>query len=103
MVSLPGRPPRLFSLTALAMPFLVLFPDGISPGQQREAADKQLEHDEELLQGTWETVFGSWVTGVVHVVKEVKGNQETVRYMDYATRTLLRAHRTSFVSSGMGK
>lgn len=68
-----------------------------------KAADDVLAHDLELLQGNWELFHGNaGGTPTYHSIKEIKGNQETLRRYEAKSGKLIREHTVEFTLARSG-
>ena len=76
------------------------------PGRagEKPLPDETLAQDLKLLQGKWELVHGNDGKGVpsTRSVKEIKGNQETLRRYDVKTGKLTHEHTVDFKLSASG-
>jgi hypothetical protein len=72
--------------------------------QEDKPADDVLAHDLELLQGKWELLHGNEGKGepTIRSIKEIKGNQETLRRYDVKTGKLTREHSVDFTLTRSG-
>jgi hypothetical protein len=66
--------------------------------------DDALAQDLQLLQGKWEMFHGNEGTGppTIHSIKEIKGNQETLRRYDVKSGKMTREHSVDFTLTNSG-
>jgi hypothetical protein len=77
-------------------------PDAAKGETGRSLASGETRDDLALVQGTWERLVKGKAEGpVARVVKEIKGNKETVTYYDDAGK-VTRQHRVDFVLDSAG-
>jgi hypothetical protein len=91
--------PLLATLAALCLSALVT----PSPAQDK-SEDDALAKDLEFLQGKWELFHGNEGKGepTIHSVKEIKGNQETLRRYDVKSGKMTHEHSVDFTLASSG-
>lgn len=92
-----------FSLAALTFVCLT-FAALLTQAQDKKAEADPLAADLKLLQGKWELLHGKDAAGkpVLHSIKEIKGNEETLRRYDAKTGKLKSEHTVAFSLSASG-
>lgn len=95
------RSSRSSALLALACLILSAL---VSQAQEKKAEADPLADDLKLLQGKWELTHGKDAAGqpTLHSVKEIKGNEETLRRYDAKTGKMTSEHTVAFALSQSG-
>jgi hypothetical protein len=77
---------------------------GLSQAQDNKPEEDALAKDLKLLQGKWELLHGNEGKGspTIRSVKEISGNQETLRRYNIKSAKLVHEHSVDFVLSGSG-
>jgi hypothetical protein len=103
--ALPGGDPMRSNLLRggaffLCLPAFVL----LSRAQDTPPPEDVLAEDLQLLQGKWELLHGNEGKGdpTIQSVKEIKGNQETLRRYDVKSGKLIREHTVDFTLTSSG-
>jgi len=91
------------SWAALAL-LCLIFSAMALPAQEKKGDADPLADDLKLLQGKWEMMHGKDAAGqpVLHSIKEIKGNKETLRRYDIKTGKLKSEHTVAFTLSASG-
>lgn len=76
----------------------------LSQAQDNKPQDDVLAQDLQLLQGKWELFHGNEGKGAptIHSIKEIKGNQETLRRYDVKSGKMTREHSVDFTLTSSG-
>jgi len=92
------------SLSLAAMALLCLLSSFVSQAQETKADADPLADDLKHLQGKWEMMHGKDAAGqpTLHSIKEIKGNEETLRRYDIKTGKIKSEHTVAFVLRSSG-
>jgi hypothetical protein len=93
------------TLSLAALAFVCLTSAALLAQAQDKKPDADpLAADLKLLQGKWEMLHGKDAKGeaTIHSVKEINGNEETLRRYDIKTGKLTREHTVAFTLSASG-
>jgi hypothetical protein len=91
------------SLTAVISLCLAAFAMS-APAQEDKPANDVLAQDLKLLQGKWELMHGNEGKGAptIRSIKEIKGNQETLRRYDVKSGKMTHEHSVDFTLTRSG-